>query len=203
MNTKNPFPLPVPHFFSRESISRRTHSSIPIPEPEPEYSIENLIDSMNMLKYVTDRGRDITSIAECSRRVRRDTVQACIRIDRMTKWHLAQWMLMAILIAISMVPAARAQTPARIRLNVASANIFPAGWTVVPVPESTFLTLRNRNTETAYTDLVGKVTFVREHYILTAPSKRLRHTLLHEGGHVACDCNSEQTAEKWAGEHTP
>ncbi|HWY32721.1 MAG TPA: hypothetical protein VNX46_18295 [Candidatus Acidoferrum sp.] len=109
--------------------------------------------------------------------------------------------LLGIVLALSFSLPACAQTKARIILDQADAGMFPQGWVVVPVPESTFLMLRNRKTETAYTDLVGKVTFVRERYILTAPPARLRHTLLHELGHIACNCAIEEAAEHYANTH--
>lgn len=106
-----------------------------------------------------------------------------------------------VLAALSFSLPAWSQTPARIALDKASIGIFPQGWIVVPVPESTFLMVRDRKTETAYTDLTAKVTFVRERYILTAPSQRLRHTLLHEAGHIQCQCADEHKAEMWANHH--
>jgi hypothetical protein len=123
-------------------------------------------------------------------------------------WRILEGMryLLGIVLALSFSLPTCAQTKARIILDQVDIGMFPQGWVVVPVPEAIFLNcqpsqMKRCETVTAYTDLVGKVTFVRERYILTAPSARLRHTLLHEVGHIQCQCADESKAELWANQH--
>lgn len=83
-------------------------------------------------------------------------------------------------------------------------NEFPSNWTFSLMDEhswSTFLKAHHVNSTTAFTDLEHRVTYLREVYVSSTSPELLRHTLLHEAGHVSCNCFNEVRAERFAAVH--
>jgi len=81
---------------------------------------------------------------------------------------------------------------------------FPAGWTVlVACNEVQWVRLQRKadaqGTQYAFTNVKGRITVVRGAIFLRGVEGRTAHrVLLHEIGHIRCDCDDETKAESWA-----
>ena len=93
-------------------------------------------------------------------------------------------------------------------LNRAVAEIgkvpFPEGWTiVVACTKMQWVTLQRKadaqDTETAFTNVKGRITVVRGRiFLLDKVDRPVHRVLLHEIGHIRCNCGDEAQAERWA-----
>ena len=81
---------------------------------------------------------------------------------------------------------------------------FPQGWAVlVACNEVQWVMLQRKadalGTRYAFTNVPGRITVVRGAIFLRAVEARTTHrVLLHEIGHIRCDCGDEAKAEAWA-----
>ena len=81
---------------------------------------------------------------------------------------------------------------------------YPKDWTVVVAcPDSDWKYLQRKadaqGTNHAFTNVKGKTTVIRGELFLNPPIGRAaRLILLHELGHIACQCGNEDTAENFA-----
>ena len=81
---------------------------------------------------------------------------------------------------------------------------FPQGWAVlVACNEMQWEKLQRRAdaqaTQSAFTNVTGKITVVRGTIFLqTVGARSARRVLLHEIGHIQCNCGDEWEAEAWA-----
>jgi hypothetical protein len=81
---------------------------------------------------------------------------------------------------------------------------FPQGWTVlVACNEVQWVILQRKadaqDTSYAFTNVKGRITVVRGAMFLRGVTPRTAHrVLLHEIGHIRCDCDDEAKAEAWA-----
>lgn len=108
---------------------------------------------------------------------------------------------LAMLFVLTMAIGASAQTPKeRVLRMVHQEALFPSDWVFQVVPEANWQSMLRQlhldSTETAFTCLACRVTYIRQFYAANTTDKRLRHTLLHEYGHVACGCADERVADK-------
>jgi len=74
-------------------------------------------------------------------------------------------------------------------------------WNVTIIPGEDFrrrVELLKVETDSAYTILQFRQTFMNEDYLVYADDGRVRHTLAHESGHLICECNSETKANEIA-----
>lgn len=122
--------------------------------------------------------------------------------------HIISTILIILMLAAAVLcaPNKESRTLARDRCALAAKDVLPEGWLIVTVDEPTWRRLKKKydlppDALTAFTDIHAGWTVVRERYALTATNERLRHTMAHEGGHVACQCASEDVATMWAWEH--
>ena len=81
---------------------------------------------------------------------------------------------------------------------------FPQGWTLlVACNEVQWVMLQRKadaqGTHYAFTNVKGRITVVRGAIFLRGVEGRIAHRiLLHEIGHIRCDCDDEAKAEAWA-----
>jgi len=81
---------------------------------------------------------------------------------------------------------------------------FPQGWAVlVACNEVQWVMLQRKAdaqaTRYAFTNVKGRITVVRGAIFLRGVAERNAHrVLLHEIGHIRCDCADEAKAEAWA-----
>jgi hypothetical protein len=81
---------------------------------------------------------------------------------------------------------------------------FPAGWTlVVACNETEWQMLQTKAdaqaTKHAFTNLAGRVTVLNGvMFLQNAVSRPAHRILLHEIGHIKCNCGDENKAERWA-----
>ncbi|PYU28878.1 MAG: hypothetical protein DMG32_01730 [Acidobacteria bacterium] len=54
------------------------------------------------------------------------------------------------------------------------------------------------HTESAFTIIASRHTFVREIYVRSHSATQIRRTLAHEVGHIMCDCMKESVADQAA-----
>jgi Zn-dependent protease len=88
---------------------------------------------------------------------------------------------------------------------------FPPGWIVlVTCNEVQWVRLQRKadaqGTHYAFTNVDGRITVVRGTIFVRGLDRRSAHrVLLHEIGHIRCDCDDEAKAEAWAAanEHVP
>jgi hypothetical protein len=117
--------------------------------------------------------------------------------------HLTMYVSFGLLLLLILTWPAHAQSIPENRLLQAlgkDAKIVPE-WSLVIKDESAWMQHHAANTETAFTDMKSRTTYVRESYAEKASLSDLRFTLLHEAGHLACNCFVEQVADKFAHAH--
>ena len=84
---------------------------------------------------------------------------------------------------------------------------YPRDWTVVIVcSDSDWHYLQRKadalGTKDAFTNIKGKTTVIRGKLFLNPPiSRPARLVLLHELGHITCQCGNEDRAENFAQKH--
>lgn len=97
--------------------------------------------------------------------------------------------------------ACPAMKPAAVEIGRAP---FPQGWTVlVACNEVQWVMLQRKadaqGTRHAFTNVKNRITVVRGTIFLSSPGDRsARRVLLHEIGHIQCNCGDEGKAEAWA-----
>lgn len=100
---------------------------------------------------------------------------------------------------------AQAQSAATmVKLGRARLGLLPETWRVELVQEGDWPKLTaewGARTQTAFTVPTEHITYLRQSYVESATPKRLRHSMAHEAGHLACQCDSEAVANQWAVEH--
>jgi hypothetical protein len=70
-------------------------------------------------------------------------------------------------------------------------------WEVIIIPGDEFRDNTRKfkvNTDTAYTILGLRQTYINEDYLVYGEDSQIRQTLAHEAGHLICQCVSEEKA---------
>ena len=84
---------------------------------------------------------------------------------------------------------------------------FPPGWSVVVACNDMQWELLQRRADaqgtfSAFTNVKGRITVIRGGVFLRETALRPAHrVLLHEIGHIQCNCDDEGRAEQWAVEY--
>jgi hypothetical protein len=84
---------------------------------------------------------------------------------------------------------------------------YPKNWTlVIACSENDWQSLRRKadamQTNNAFTNLEHRITIIHGQIFLDPPQFRpAQLILLHELGHISCQCDNEDKAEDWAREH--
>ena len=98
----------------------------------------------------------------------------------------------------------RACAPLEPALDEIAAVPFPSGWTlVVACHETEWQMLQTKAdaqaSKHAFTNLAGRITVLNGAIFLQGVVSRPAHRiLLHEIGHIQCNCGDENKAERWA-----
>jgi predicted SprT family Zn-dependent metalloprotease len=74
-------------------------------------------------------------------------------------------------------------------------------WQVTILPGEDFRSRANylkMNTDSAYTFLQLRQTYVNEDFLIYANDVRIRQMMAHEAGHLICECSSEEKANEIA-----
>lgn len=74
-------------------------------------------------------------------------------------------------------------------------------WQVTIIPGEDFrsrVSYLKLNTDSAYTFLQLRQTYVNEDFLVYADDPRIRQMMAHEAGHLICECSSEEKANEIA-----